>query len=486
MKPFIYDITGIDPIKAFLAVKHLPYSLLLDSADRKHPNSRYTFVACKPIETIEAKDGEIEITNWEQRITLKDADPFETIQSRMRSWIKFAAPLPNMPPFQGGAAGLFGYDLARYLEDLPKTAKRTPDMPDMAIGIYDQVLAHDYLLKKTYIFTHARNEKDASRKRAHLIELFEQELEPPPYQSPDIVWLSNFTEDEYKDNVQKVIDYIYAGDIFQANLSQRFDAKRPENFDPFLHYMHMREISPAPFAAYMHINDIKIASTSPERFLTAHNKRVETQPIKGTRPHVKDILQDKKNRADLKNSLKDRAENTMIVDLLRNDLAKVCEADSVDVTDLCKLETFANVHHLVSTIQGKLRHNKTATDMLKAAFPGGSITGAPKIRAMEIIEELEPSRRGPYCGSIGYVGFDGAMDTNILIRTLIYDENRISLQVGGGIVADSNPAEEYQETLDKARGVFKSFEPLKNIEKEDAEKENTENLHPKKPTETAA
>lgn len=479
MKPFIYDITGIDPIKAFLAVKHLPYSLLLDSADHKHPNSRYTFLACMPIETIEAKDAEIEITNWEQRITLKDADPFDTIQSRMRSWIKFAAPIPNMPPFQGGAAGLFGYDLARYLETLPKRAKTNPAMPDMAIGIYDQVLAHDHLLKKTWIFTHSKSAEQAERKRNHFIDLISQKIEPPPYNPPDIVWLSNFTEEEYKHNVQKVIDYIYAGDIFQANLSQRFDAKRPENFDPFLHYMHMREINPAPFAAYMHISDIKIASTSPERFITIKNKRVETRPIKGTRPHVIDVIQDKKNRNDLKISEKDRAENTMIVDLLRNDLAKVCDADSVEVTDLCKLETFANVHHLVSTITGKLRHNKTATDMLKAAFPGGSITGAPKIRAMEIIEELEPSRRGPYCGSIGYIGFDGTMDTNILIRTLIYDENRISLQVGGGIVADSDPSEEYQETLDKARGVFKSFEPTENREK-------TDHPSPENPTETAA
>lgn len=457
MKPFVYDITGIDYLKAFANVKHMPYSLLLDSSDRNHPNSRYSFAMCMPIETIHAKNGKVNVTNWEQRLSFT-GDPFALLQSRLKSWIEFAPRLPNLPPFQGGAAGLFSYDLARYIEKLPDLARNNNVVPDMAIGIYDQVLAHDHLLKKSYIFTHARNEAEALKKREFLIDLFEQNIVIPPYQTQKLDWVSNFTEEKYKDQVQRVIDYIHAGDIFQTNIAQRFETPLPETFDPFIHYMHMREINPAPFSAYMNIGDVKISSASPERFLTMKNRQVETCPIKGTRPRSDKIAQDRANRNDLQNSEKDNAENTMIVDLMRNDLSKVCDSNSIDVSDLCKVESFASVHHLVSTIHGKLRTDKTAIDLLRACFPGGSITGAPKVRAMEIIEEIEPSRRAAYCGSIGYIGFDGSMDTNILIRTLTYEPTRITFKVGGGITAESDPAAEYQETLDKAKGIFESFE----------------------------
>tara|TARA_R110001592_G_scaffold20926_9_gene84647 strand:+ start:33387 stop:34805 length:1419 start_codon:yes stop_codon:yes gene_type:complete len=455
-KPFVHDITGIDPVQAFLAVKHMPYSLFLDSADRKHPSSRYSFVMCQPIETIEAKDGKITVTNWEQRLSF-DGQPFAVLQSRIKAWVENAETVANMPPFQGGAAGLFGYDLGRYVEDLPDTAQSDNKVPDMAVGIYDQVLAHDYLMKKTYIFTHAHNENEANTKRAHFIDLITRDVEPPPYQSCALDWQSNFDKGDYIDTVKKVIDYIYDGDIFQANLSQRFTAQTPKDFDPFIHYMHLRAVNPAPFATYMNLGDVKISSASPERFVTVKNKKVETSPIKGTRPRVADIIQDRANKNDLLSNEKDMAENTMIVDLLRNDLSKVCTPDSVEVVDLCKLESFVSVHHLVSHIRGQLTYNKGAIDLLRACFPGGSITGAPKIRAMEILEELEGIRRAAYCGSIGYIGFDDNMDTNILIRTLVYESRKISLQVGGGIVADSDPLAEYQETLDKAAAMFGSF-----------------------------
>lgn len=456
MKPFVHDITGLDYLQAFTCVKHMPYSLLLDSSDRNHPNSRYSFAMCMPIETIQAKDGKIAITNWEQRLSFT-GDPFALLQSRLKAWVDFAPRLPNLPPFQGGAAGLFGYDLGRYIEDLPDLARNNSAVPDMAIGIYDQVLAHDHLLKKTYIFTHGENESEAVKKRDFLIKLMDKSIVIPPYNAQKLNWVSNFTEDKYKQQVQRVIDYINAGDIFQANISQRFEAELPDTFDPFIHYMHLREASPAPFSAYMNIGEIKLSSTSPERFLTMRNRQVETSPIKGTRPRSDKISEDRANRSALQNSEKDNAENTMIVDLLRNDLSKVCDANSIDVSGLCKVESFASVHHLVSTIHGKLQVDKTAIDLLRACFPGGSITGAPKIRAMEIIEEIEPTRRAAYCGSIGYIGFDGSMDTNILIRTLTYNKSKVSLQAGGGIVSDSNPAEEYQETLDKANGIFNSF-----------------------------
>ena len=458
MKPFAQELQDLDPLHAFLSVKHMPYSLLLDSADEKHPSGRYSFVMCYPIETIEAKNGKVTVTNWEQKLSFNGRDPFALITARMNDWIEKTENIPGLPPFQGGAAGLFGYDLGRYLEKLPSRAKDKTDVPDMAVGIYDQVYAYDHLLRKGWIITHARNEEEAQKKRAFLLSRFDEKFDVPSFEAVDLTWESNFDADEYTDQVARVINYIEMGDIFQANISQRFEASVPEDFDPFVHYMHMRRVNPAPFSTYMNIGHIKISSASPERFLTVNGKDVQTCPIKGTRPHVEDPSMDRKYRNELKDSEKDMAENTMIVDLLRNDLSKVCDADSVRVSNLCKLESFAGVHHLVSTIEGTLRLGKTPIDLLKSCFPGGSITGAPKIRAMEIIEEIEPARRGPYCGSIGYVGFDGNMDSNILIRTLVYDGNDVSLQVGGGVVADSDPDAEYQETFDKAARILYSFE----------------------------
>ncbi|MCK5375228.1 MAG: aminodeoxychorismate synthase component I [Alphaproteobacteria bacterium] len=460
MTPFIYDVTGIDPIEAFLAVKHIPYSLLLDSADPKHPASRYSYVMCQPIETIEAKNSKISVTNWEQCLTF-NGNPLEFLQSRISSWINNTQNIEGYPPFQGGAAGLFSYDLGRAIEDIPDTAGKKNNTPDMAIGIYDQVLAHDDLRKRATIFTHALNEQEAIKKRDHFIKLITQKIDAPAYQpqTTPLDWSSNFDEQSYIQAVQKVIDYIYAGDIFQANISQCFTAPRPpkESFDPFIHYCHMRKVNPAPFACYMNLGDIKISSASPEQFITIKGDNVETRPIKGTRPRSENIVQDRAYKNDLLESEKDRAENTMIVDLLRNDLSKVCIPETMSVPALCELESFAGVHHLVSTVQAKLAEGKTAMDVLCACFPGGSITGAPKIRAMEVIEEIEDLHRGGYCGSIGYIGFDGTMDTNILIRTLIYDKDTITLNSGGGIVADSDPEAEYQETLDKAHAILHSF-----------------------------
>ncbi|MDH5721951.1 MAG: aminodeoxychorismate synthase component I [Alphaproteobacteria bacterium] len=460
-KPYVEQIDYIDPIAAFAGIKHMPYSLLLDSSDKNHNNSRYSFVMAQPVETIEVKDGKADVTNWEQRLSFECDEPFNLIRDRIESWVEETKRLPNLPPFQGGLAGLFGYDLGRYIEKLPSSTKNRRHIPDMAVGVYDQVLACDHLLHKSWIFTHAQNKEEAAKKCAHFLGLISDSYEIPPYEAAETHWVSNFTEKDYQDNVRKTIDYIKSGEIFQANLSQRLESKLPKDFDAFVHYVHMREINPAPFACYMNLGAVKISSASPERFVTVKDGLVETCPIKGTRPHVEDKTQDRAFRRDLTNSEKDRAENTMIVDLLRNDLSKVCTPESIDVSDLCKLETFSNVHHLVSYIKGKLEQDKDSIDLLEACFPGGSITGAPKIRAMEIIEELETDRRGPYCGSMGYIGFDGTMDTNILIRTLVYDQDGVSLQVGGGIVADSAPIQEYQETLDKAEGILKSFETQK-------------------------
>jgi para-aminobenzoate synthetase component I len=279
----------------------------------------------------------------------------------------------------------------------------------------------------------------------------------PQHPLPDFPGVtSNFSRAQYEDAVRRAVEYVHAGDCFQVNLSQRLLAPLREH--PLELYGRLRELNPAPFGAYFDLGDFQILSASPERFLRVHpDGEVETRPIKGTRPRGKTPEEDAALVRDLANSPKDRAENVMIVDLLRNDIGKVCEYGSVRVPRVCEVETFRYVHHLVSEVRGKLKPGLGPLDLLAAAFPGGSITGAPKVRAMEIIAELEPTARGPYCGCLGWIGFDGAMDTNILIRTFTAGRGWVQFPVGGGIVADSDPAREYEETLHKAAGLLRSL-----------------------------
>lgn len=468
MTKFTFDIPDTTAIDVFKKLHHMPYSLLLDSADEKHPNAQYSFVAFMPIETIEAKNGRVQITNPKGQSVFEDINPFDAVQECLRHYRLSVLNDPGLPPFQGGAAGFFGYDLGRGLEALPSIAKDNENMPDMAVGIYDQVFAYDHNTKKSTLIIQTNSEEQAQAKYQHFLKLLENPVQPETFNAFEPDWRGNFTKSAYMKQVQRIINYIRKGDIFQANMTQRFDTELPNHFDAFSHYLNLREVSPAPFASYFNLGDIKISSSSPERFLTVQGGIVETKPIKGTAARLDDAGLNQLNMNALENSEKERAENVMIVDLLRNDLSKVCRPDAVDVIKLCALESFANVHHLVSTVRAKLRHGYCAAELLKACFPGGSITGAPKIRAMEIIEELEPTRRGPYCGSMGYIGFDDTMDTNILIRTLVYQGNSVSFQVGGGITISSVPEDEYQETLAKAQGILNSFTQDKQDKKKKA------------------
>lgn len=466
MKLFALEIQNLDSAQVFAHLQHLPYALLLDSADREHPDARYSFICAFPIETIEAKNNVITVSSAKEQVTY-EGDPFAVLNDRIGAQRLSQETIEDLPPFQGGVAGFFGYDLGRAIEHLPQIAADNPNMLDMAVGIYDQVIAFDHEQQRTWIITHADHQARAQQRQKILFDLLEQP--PQTGASAPLEWKNTWDAEQYQAAVQKVIDYIHAGDVFQANLAQRFDADLPDEFCAYRHYMNLRTVNSAPFACFMNLDNIKISSASPERFLSIKNNLIETRPIKGTAPRSDDQKQDKKNQTRLLNSEKDKAENTMIVDLLRNDLSKVCVPESVEVVDLCKLESFAKVHHLVSTVRGKLRDEFKPLDLLRACFPGGSITGAPKIRAMEIIEELEPARRGPYCGSMGYIGINGAMDSNILIRTLIYEGKTVNLSVGGGIVSDSEPAAEYQETLDKGEAIFRSFDTEKSDEKVAAE-----------------
>lgn len=443
---FQWDINN--PVQTFAHLANQPYSVFLDSARPSHPLSRYSYIGWHPFETIEAKAGRVTVTNAENQFTYR-ADPFQVVRERLALWGEDIKPRSDLPPFQGGAIGFFGYDLARAIERLPARAQDT-GQPDMCIGLYDKVIAFDHDTGKAYLMIHADSDQKAQVHKAY-IERMAALPAPAPYIGATLQWNTGRDDDSYKKDIRRIVDYIYAGDIFQANLSRRFSASVPQGFDAFAHYAHLREMNGAPYGAFLNFGDMKLASSSPERFLEVRGRDIETRPIKGTLPSSKPA-------EILAHSDKDRAENIMIVDLLRNDLSKVCEDHSIEIDGLCSIETFEGLHHMVSTVYGKLRGDKGAVDALRACFPGGSITGAPKIRAMEIIEELEPHRRGAYCGAIGYIGFDGSMDTAITIRTLVYDGDTVHLQTGGGITAASDAQTELDETLTKAQKMFESFD----------------------------
>jgi para-aminobenzoate synthetase component 1 len=389
-------------------------------------------------------------------------------------------PMAGLPPFQGGAAGYLGYELGGRFERLPPKGNSRPRTPDASIGIYDWVVAWDHQLGRAWIISTGMPDVGAARERralermrfveAALVdrvnpgERLEYDTVPdrpetfPVPAAPE--WLrSSFSRSDYEAAVARVVEYILAGDVFQVNLSQRFEAPAPA--DPVAFYRRLREASPAPFAALLEFDDVAIVSASPELFLHYDpvTRLVETRPIKGTRPRAPDPAEDLRLKRELQGSEKDRAENVMIVDLLRNDLSRVCDPGSVEVPSLLAIESHPTVHHLVSTVRGRLSPGRTWADLLRATFPGGSITGAPKIRAMEIIAELERTARGPYTGAIGYWSVTGAMATSIAIRTCIIAQERAYFHAGGGIVADSEPAAEYQETLDKARAIISALTP---------------------------
>lgn len=455
-------LSPLPAAEAFARLAALPHVLFLDSAMPHETLGRYSFITADPFDFLQLPaDGSAGLAMLEERLR-----PFT------------ATTVPELPPFQGGAAGLLSYDLGRSLERLPEPQFDEFALPALALGLYDLVLAYDHLQQRAWFISHGFPEQSpaAREQRARMrLEQFRKVLAVPampriapqrkPLDSCDLApcfrvagpdgLLSNFTATEYLAAVARAIEYIHAGDIFQVNLSQRL--LYPAASDSIALYRRLRERNPAPFAAYFDLGDAQIVSASPERFVKVAKRRVEARPIKGTRPRTARAEADLFAGSELQESEKDRAENVMIVDLLRNDLSRVCRPESVRVTQLCGLETYQFVQHLVSVVEGELAAGQTALDLVRAAFPGGSITGAPKVRAMEIISELEPTARGPYCGSIGYLGFDGGLDLNILIRTVTAARGWWQFPVGGGIVAQSSPEREYDETWHKAAGLLKSL-----------------------------
>lgn len=439
-----------DPWRVARRLTSLPNMLFFDSGDRRSPLSRFSYVMAAPQSILRGHANESKGI-WERLTRLFPARK----ESR-----------PDLPPFQGGVAGLFGYGLGRTIESLPAAEFDEFALPDLAVGVYRWVISFDHLQNRAWLI--ARDgEGQLGAVRTALAQ-----PNPPVQKFPakpvEILTsafplnigsgvTSNFSRDNYEFAVRRAIEAIHAGDCFQVSLSQRLIAPLCESSLSL--YSRLRRCNPAPFGAYFDAGEFQILSASPERFLALDSDgRISTRPIKGTRrrgnvtPEEDFALQD-----DLLSSEKDRAENVMIVDLMRNDLGRVCEYGSIRVPQLCKLESYATVHHLVSEVHGQLRNGLNAIDLLRAAFPGGSVTGAPKVRAMEIIAELERVARGAYCGCMGWIGFDGAMDTSILIRTMTASSGWLQFPVGGGIVADSDPALEYEETLHKAEGMLRAL-----------------------------
>lgn len=438
MPPVIELMPCPDPWQVARSLAHLPHLLFLDSADRHANRGRYSYVT---------------------------ADPVEVVTQFPPNDRPLATSVPGMPPFQGGWAGLFGYQLGGQFEAVPPPRSDEFDVPSLVLGRYEWVVSFDHANARAWIVGRAPSAiVDRIRRPDNYVTELPRFVTARAavrdgYSLPGFPGVtSNFTRTEYETAVRRAVEYVHAGDVFQVNLSQRLLAPLKEH--PLDLYCRLRERNPAPFACYFDAGDFQVLSASPERFIqVAADGSVSTTPIKGTRPRGRSSTDDAVQIHDLTSSAKDRAENVMIVDLLRNDLGRVCRYGSVIVPRVCEVETYRFVHHLVSEVRGRLRPGVGPFDLLRATFPGGSVTGAPKVRAMEIIAELEPTARGPYCGSVGWIGACGSMDTNILIRTFTAGRGWVQFPVGGGIVADSQPASEYEETLHKAAGLLRSLQP---------------------------
>ncbi len=457
---------GVDPLAAFAPLADEPGSVLLHSAAPHARFGRHAIWAAHPFAVLQTRGEETAIRRGgrEERRT---GNPFDILAEFLAACRQESANLPV--PFAGGLVGYFGYDLGRWVERVPQRARKEDGFPDLWLGAYDAAACAELAAGEAFVtgregldgrealdhrmadLADAYWSADASNGTRAAGERRPSGGDPgPPAPS------SNFTREAYLAAVRRAKEHIAAGDIYQVNLSQRFEAAsgRPA----YALYRRLCAASPAPFSAFLSLGDgLAVASASPERFLALDGRRVETRPIKGTRPRGATPAEDARLRAELEASEKDQAELVMIVDLERNDLGRVCETGSVEVSEPRVIETYAQVHHGVATVRGTLRKGAGPADLLRATFPGGSITGAPKVRAMELIDDLEPTRRSVYTGAIGWIGFDGRMDLSIAIRTILLERGRVTFQAGGGIVADSEPEAEYDETIVKAAGMMEAL-----------------------------
>jgi para-aminobenzoate synthetase component 1 len=472
--PLVEEIfTPLSAAEVFSLLHQEPSAFFLDSGMDPAKLGRYSFIGFDPFLVLKSRGDELTLLSA-GREERRRGNPFRSLGRLLEKYDLDPGGAPT--PLVGGAVGYLSYDLCHFIENVPGKAIDDLQLPECSLGFYDVVITFDHLDQRTYIASNGFPEQDEGRRLKRARERLEQvkaaldsDRRGLSRQSAQLnerrqslladrsgtPLRSNFTYDEYIRAVETAREYITSGEIYQVNLSQRFEGGLTT--PPYNLYQRLRSINPAPFAAYLNFDEVTVLSASPERFLKLEGDRVETRPMKGTRPRGRSAAEDAALTAELQDSIKDRAENVMIVDLERNDLGRVCRIGTVNVSELCTLEKYATVFQLTSCVEGRLAEGKNRIDLLEACFPGGSITGAPKIRAMEIIDELEPTRRSVYTGSIGYLSFSGQMDLNIVIRTILVKNDRVYLQVGGGIVYDSEPEAEYQETLHKAKALFQAL-----------------------------
>lgn len=434
-----------DPAHYFTRLRQAPGAILLDSARPGAERGRFDLLSAWPLQHLQAQpreDGRAYLQRLREALA-------QLGHAQLPGGIEL--------PFAGGLIGYLSYDFGRRLEQLPSLASDDLGLPDAQLGLYAWALISDHTLATTQLVFHPSL---ANSERQRLVQLFEA---PNAVEGGDFRLLAPMRGDlqpaQYRSAFDRVQQYIQAGDCYQINLTQRFRA--PCQGDPWRAYQALRKACPTPFSGYQQLADgSALLSFSPERFIQVSQGQVETRPIKGTRPRASDPQEDARNAAELQASPKDRSENLMIVDLLRNDLGRTCEIGSVKVPELFSLESYPNVHHLVSSITGRLAAGKDALDLIGDSFPGGSITGAPKIRAMQIIDELEPTRRALYCGSLLYVDVRGEMDSSIAIRSLLVKDGQVSCWGGGAVVADSDWEAEYEESIAKVRVLMETLQRL--------------------------
>lgn len=431
----------------FAPLSTSPWAMMLHSGFADHPHNRYDIIVAQPCTTLVTR-GDVTVVSDAEKTETSSDDPLRLLQKVLADCPFSNTPLPDLP-FIGGAVGLWGYDLGRRFENLPQRALNDISVPDMAVGIYDWALIVDHHRQVVTLLCYG----DVNARLAWLQQQQAPTVAPFALTSR---WQSNMSRQQYGEKFRQVQAYLQSGDCYQVNLAQRFQASYQG--DEWQAFVRLNRANRAPFSAFLRLDDSAIMSLSPERFIQLEQGHIQTRPIKGTLPRLEDPIADAEQARRLAHSPKDRAENLMIVDLMRNDIGRVAVPGSVRVPELFVVEPFPAVHHLVSTITATLPAALHATDLLRAAFPGGSITGAPKVRAMEIIDELEPHRRNAWCGSIGYLSVCGNMDTSITIRTVTASEGTLYCSAGGGLVADSEEGAEYQETFDKVNRILSQLE----------------------------
>ncbi len=476
LRPVFREIPFQSPFKLYTRIRSRN-SLLLESLKGPEHISRYAFIGIEPYLTFKAKDGLITI-DAQGRKTVSYRKPLPRLRELLTACSQEA--IEGLPPFQGGAAGMLSYDFVRYFERLPETAEDDLNIPDAHFFLFDRIISFDCKEEKSWVIVCPGARDTAlgftaiSRPHAEIMEEAEVHLNSIVERvgrhdqscvAPAVVRINPVIEyqtgkEQYMEMVTKAKEYIAAGDIFQANLSLRLSAGVGDT-DPLRIYEILRDINPSPFAAYVDFGEYQIVSSSPERLVRVKGPVIDTRPIAGTRPRGKDVTEDDAMTAELLLNEKERAEHIMLIDLERNDLGKVSDYGSVAVDELMITEQYSHVIHIVSNVRGVLAEGMDCFDVIRAAFPGGTITGVPKVRCMEIIEELEQRRRGPYTGSLGYISFSGTMDLNIIIRTFLVKEGRAYVQAGAGIVADSDPEREYYESLKKAEALINTLKRLK-------------------------